>query len=317
MVSDFDLQKYKYIQVIAEEKSISKAANRLYLSQPYLSKLLAGFENSLNVVLFERSNTSFKITPAGKIFLDYIEKLFALREQLMNDISLAYGENITKEHFCFGISPSRSSAIIPKIFMLFSELYPNTQVEIKEAHYSEIMRGILNRSIHIGMIAPPEPSGKIVLEPISEENLLLVIPSNHPLGTAAARAALNNPPPFDMSKLELLSDTPCVTTSDSLYLGSIVKKTFANLGFSPSKYIEINSLDTAMNLVLGNAGFGLFPSVSITRTPESREAFYYTIGSPPIKWQQVFCYRKGTVITPAMRKFMQLVTAAYLEAIKN
>ena len=63
-----------YFLTIIKERSISKAAERLYLSQPYLSQYLAKLENSLGVVLLDRSHSPLRLTPAGELFHAYLER---------------------------------------------------------------------------------------------------------------------------------------------------------------------------------------------------------------------------------------------------
>ena len=76
----------EYFLTIAKERSISKAAERLYLSQPYLSQYLAKLEHSLGVILLDRSHTPLTLTPAGELFHAYLERQGYLERQLVSDL---------------------------------------------------------------------------------------------------------------------------------------------------------------------------------------------------------------------------------------
>ena len=76
----------EYFLAIVKERSISKAADRLYLSQPYLSQYLAKLESNLGVTLLDRSHTPLRLTPAGELFYAYLERQDYLDRQLESDL---------------------------------------------------------------------------------------------------------------------------------------------------------------------------------------------------------------------------------------
>ena len=76
----------EYFLTIVKERSISRAAERLYLSQPYLSQYLAKLEHNLGVVLLDRSHTPLKLTAAGELFQAYLERQDFLDRQLVSDL---------------------------------------------------------------------------------------------------------------------------------------------------------------------------------------------------------------------------------------
>ena len=76
----------EYFLTIVKERSISKAAERLYLSQPYLSQYLAKLENTLGVTLLDRSHSPLTLTPAGEVFHAYLERHGYLNRQLVSDL---------------------------------------------------------------------------------------------------------------------------------------------------------------------------------------------------------------------------------------
>lgn len=303
--------KYHFIQTIAEERSISKAAIKLFVSQPYLSKTLREVESSLHVKLFKRGKKYLQITPAGERFLQYIRDADRLEEQMLLD--LAEIQNSGAGSFGVGISPSRVPYIIPYVIPQFKARFPHTEVLIYENHYSKILEDILTGQIQIGIISPLMNLNRITIEPISEEALLLILPPGHPFGTANALGNYTNPPQFDERRFEQLCSSPCVTTKKGLGLSILVQRIFSEQNASDTHFIEVNNVDTIFKLVLEGTGFAFIPSSGVRNFPLRDQAYYYTFGQPPFQWRQVFAYRNDTVITPAMRYFMELAKAIYLE----
>ena len=81
MTLPFTLQQLRILKAIASEKSFTRAADILFVSQPSLSKQIKTLENRLNISLINRENNTVSLTEAGKLFLDYAERILALCEE--------------------------------------------------------------------------------------------------------------------------------------------------------------------------------------------------------------------------------------------
>ena len=126
------LNSINYFVTIAQEKSISKAADKLFVSQPALSQYMKKIESELNTPLFVHGNRNFELTQAGEIFFQEGQVILQLYEQMMRRItSLA---NSNQEIVHFGISPFYSKYYLPKIIPHVLERYPWLQFNIIEEH---------------------------------------------------------------------------------------------------------------------------------------------------------------------------------------
>ena len=103
----------EYFLTIAKERSISKAAEQLYLSQPYLSQYLAKLEHTLGVALMDRSHTPLTLTSAGEVFYAYLERQSYLDRQLLSDLRDIQDRNRPVLHI--GVSPWRGAMLLPDI----------------------------------------------------------------------------------------------------------------------------------------------------------------------------------------------------------
>ena len=101
----------EYFLAIVKEHSISKAADRLYLSQPYLSQYLAKLEGNLGVTLLDRSHTPLRLTPAGELFYAYLERQDYLDRQLESDLRDLQTQKPQQLHI--GVSTWRGSTLLP------------------------------------------------------------------------------------------------------------------------------------------------------------------------------------------------------------
>ena len=103
----------EYFLTIVKERSISRAADRLYLSQPYLSQYLAKLEANLGVTLLDRSHTPLQLTAAGELFHAYLERQDYLDRQLVSDLRDLRDRRRPTLHI--GVSPWRGSTLLPDV----------------------------------------------------------------------------------------------------------------------------------------------------------------------------------------------------------
>ena len=121
----------EYFLAIVKERSISKTADRLYLSQPYLSQYLAKLEANLGVTLLDRSHTPLRLTAAGELFHAYLERQGYLDRQLESDLQQLQEKKRQQLHI--GVSTWRGSTLLPDILPRFAAKYPDVQVVLHEA----------------------------------------------------------------------------------------------------------------------------------------------------------------------------------------
>lgn len=125
-----DTRTLSYIIAIAEEKSISKAAERLYMAQSSLSQYLTTLETSLGYPLFVRRHQGVRLTEAGKLYLEFAYRTINAYHQVqdaMQDISELHSGQVI-----LGVSTFRGSYLLPPVITAFANKYPGVHVNIVE-----------------------------------------------------------------------------------------------------------------------------------------------------------------------------------------
>jgi DNA-binding transcriptional LysR family regulator len=118
----FTLQQLRILKAVATEKSFTKAAEVLFLSQPYLSKQIKALEQNLDVSLLTRNSNTIALTENGKIFLQYSERILALCEESCRAlIDLKNGE---RGNLRVGASQTIGTYLMPRLLALFAQNYP-------------------------------------------------------------------------------------------------------------------------------------------------------------------------------------------------
>ena len=190
----------EYFLTIAKEHSISKAAERLYLSQPYLSQYLAKLEGSLGVVLLDRSHSPLTLTPAGELFHAYLERQSFLDRQLVSDLRDIQDRKRPVLHL--GVSPWRGSILLPDVLPLFEKQYPDVQVVLHEAPVPELGALAEANVIDFCVMQPPSDLTELTYEPVMRERIFLVCHRDYPT-LQGQYSAYDDPKPFpDLRLLE-------------------------------------------------------------------------------------------------------------------
>ena len=150
MVLPFTLQQLRIIKAIATELSFTKASEILFISQPSLSKQLKILENRLGVQLINRHKNHISLTEAGKLLLQYSERILTLCEESCRAlIDLKNGE---RGNLTVGASQTIGTYLMPRILALFAQNYPQIDLKVQVNSSRIIAKNIINREIDIAVV---------------------------------------------------------------------------------------------------------------------------------------------------------------------
>ena len=169
-------QMESLVQLVAEG-SFSRAAKKLFLTQPALSKHIKNMEDSLGIRLVNRGNGGVSLTPEGKILYDYARRIIKLREEAKEKI-LQIRENESGNIY-IGASTIPATYILPYILSDFKKIYPAIRANIQAADSEEATEAILNNQGEIGFIGKKPLNRKLHVEPLWKDRLILAVPGGH------------------------------------------------------------------------------------------------------------------------------------------
>jgi len=143
--SNCDFNKYKMFYAVAENKSFSKAAEILHISQPAISYAIKELEKQLDTTLLIRENKSIKLTDEGSKLIFYIEKIFS--NVLMAERTLKEDSSKLSGEVRIGIYSHISLFLLPKIMKKFSELYPNVKFNVYSSSNKELKEKLKKKEL--------------------------------------------------------------------------------------------------------------------------------------------------------------------------
>jgi DNA-binding transcriptional LysR family regulator len=177
----FTLQQLRILKAIATEKNFTRAAERLYLSQPSLSKQIKTLEKNLDISLINRENNKISLTENGKVFLQYSERILALCEESCRAlIDLKNGE---RGNLTVGASQTIGIYLLPRVLALFAQNYPQINLKVQVNSTRVIAKNLINREIDIAVVGgeiPNDLKKDLLVENFVEDEFSLIIPKSHP-----------------------------------------------------------------------------------------------------------------------------------------
>lgn len=177
----FTLQQLRILKAVASEKSFTKAAEILYLSQPYISKQIKKLEQTLNTILLDRNSHQLLLTESGQIFLQYSDRILSLCEESCR--ALVDLKNGDRGKLTIGASQTIGTYLLPRILALFAQNYPQIDLNIEVNSTRLISKQIINRQIDIAIVGgeiPEDLKTKLKIDLFVEDELNLIVPKSHP-----------------------------------------------------------------------------------------------------------------------------------------
>jgi len=180
-----DLRQMRYFLAVAEERHFGRAAERLHMAQPPLSRQIQGLEDELGTRLFVRTPRGVDLTEAGEALLAEVPNLLALAQRAAERARLA-GQGVVGR-LDVGLFGSGVLDVIPRILARFHAARPQVKIALHNMTKTEQLQALRERRITVGFnrLVPDEPG--IVVRPVLREPLVVALPDAHAL---AARAAL-------------------------------------------------------------------------------------------------------------------------------
>ncbi|HEV2695253.1 MAG TPA: LysR family transcriptional regulator [Verrucomicrobiae bacterium] len=155
-----ELRHLRYFVAVAEEENVSKAALKLHVSQPGISRQIRDLEDEIGFPLFERSAKSVRLTAAGKVFLTGARDVLQQTEAVVKKARAAAG-GITGE-INVGYAPSLTVQILPPLLRAFQEQLPQVRVALHDLSSEEMLAQLRSKKLQVSLTV--QPPGKMLRE---------------------------------------------------------------------------------------------------------------------------------------------------------
>jgi len=180
MIFDFRL---KVFYTVAQRLSFTRAATELYITQPAVTRHIKELEQQLNAQLFVRNGNSIVLTTAGKILVQYAEKIFQTYTDL--ETELAQLNNLESGTLHIGASTTVAQTILPRILALFKKTYPAVNFTFIQGNTDMITQMVLAEKVDIAIVEGAAHYPQIAYAPFAKDEIVLVTRANNQLSKKA------------------------------------------------------------------------------------------------------------------------------------
>lgn len=235
--------------VLARELHFRKASERLFLSQPALTKKIQRLEEKLKGGLFVRSRRRVSLTDAGKKFLPKAAKLLQDAEDALSETQAAMEGRAGSLRIGFGIASVPE--ILPRTILRFRKLYPDVELQMREMPSDSQVACLIESRLDAGILRMPVANRRLISVPLFSEHLVLATPADAPYRPKAGVKGLRD--------------------RGFIFVSSSVSKTFHDrvlslclrAGFTPRVVQEANEILTILHLVRAGLGVSLVPKSAL------------------------------------------------------
>jgi len=282
---------------VARRRSVTAAAQALFVTQPALTSRLNSLESTLGAqLLHRRRRGGAQLTEQGRVFLAYAERAVeAVREGRLVLDALAQGR---AGQIAVGCSPAVSTYVLPTILRRFAETHPGVQLAVRTGHSEEVIELVKREQVEIGLIrALPDPQVETFM--LYEDRLVLVVHPSHPFA-AAGRARL----------AQLSGERFILFDRESSY-HELTSALFRRSGVSPRGLMELDNIDAAKKMVEEGLGMTLLPRIAVAEeTAAGRLVVVEIAGVEPLR-RPIVAVRAANAPppSPAAADFLELLHA--------
>ncbi len=262
----FSLSRLSCFIAVAEELHFGRAAERLHMTQPPLSRQIQQLETELGVQLIDRTTRMVTLTPAGVAFLPDARRILQLAEGAALTVKrVPAGEMGT---VAVGFTAASAHAVLPRLLDRAREQLPDVRLELREMVTAAQIERLMTGELDLGMARPPLKRPGLVSRPLLHEQLVAALPVAHPLTELGRQLTLTD-----------LDDQDIVMYSrvEARYFYELLISTFTIAGATPRYVQYVTQVHTMLVLVRSGMGIALVPASAATLHPEG--VVFRTIGA--------------------------------------
>jgi DNA-binding transcriptional LysR family regulator len=287
-----NLNQLRAFFLAAREKSITKAAKALYITQPAVSIQIKSLEEALQLKLFRKCGKDLEITDAGKVLYGYAEKIF-LTVGEMEHVLKGYAD-LTQGSLTMGTTRSFARHLMPALLSQFQEEFPGVKVYLEVGSSQEIADRLLEFKYDLGIIGRLQYSNKLRSVPYGKEEFCLVTPPHHRF---AGRQEVS---------LQELKEEPIIIRENGSGSRHAILSLLRDHGVKPSVLLEAGSFEFIKEYISKGRG------ISFLYKPEFQlEAKMGLLKSVPIREGPIFIqsdivFPRDVELSPPAKAFLRL-----------
>lgn len=288
-----DFSQLEIFLSIAEEKSFSRAAEKMLRTQPAISIAIKRLEEELGETLFDRSSKNGSLTEAGRILLSYAQRMINLRNESINAVSELRG--MFRGRLTIGANESTSLYLLPPLLMEYRKRFPNIKIEVFRAVSEKIPLEVSERNLDFGFLSYDPMHPNLQSLEIHKDELALVVPPNHRLAKHKQITVK------DLGEEQFVAHN--VKTPSRTKIFELFEQHHTPLNIC----LELATLETIKEFVLLDVGIAILPRLAVEAEIKSGKLVEVQVKGMKIEKTLRLVFRREASLSHAAKSFLDLV----------
>ena len=305
--------KLDYVYAVYKEQSFTRAAEKLFISQPSLSAAIKKLEKMLGAPLFNRSGSAVTLTEVGLEYISAVEKIIKIREEFKSRVNDIY--NLEVGRITVGGTNYLSSYVLPRIINRFAALYPKIEVNLVEAHSASLCEMIKSEEIDIVIDSFDESLEEYEGYPLAKERIFLCVPKDREINATLKEYSISPEDIYngtvDVNKVKPINinafaDESFVLLKKGNDMYNRAMRIFEDGGIFPNVTFNVDQLN--ISYALAESGIGLcFVTDTLFRFGNiGKNILLYNVSSELSNRMLYVAHKKNKYPSNAMRKFIEI-----------
>lgn len=297
------IENFKIFSDLVETESFSRAAKLNGITQSAVSQQLRAMEKFFSILIVDRSQKQFRLTREGQKLYESAREILYLYDKLNSELQemkkVISGTIHISTVYSIGLHE------LPPYVKAFLSKYPDVNIRVEYRRANNVYEDILTNSIELGLVAYPQKHKQLEFLPFHDDVLILVVSPEHQL---ADKKEVTLEEIAAQKFIGFEPDIPTRKATDKIFRE-------ANIEMEP--VMEFDNVETVKRAVEINAGIAILPQTTVTREEAQGLLKVINFKDKVYKRPLALMHRKGRVLTPAMKKLINLLTSKDLNSLEK
>ena len=304
----------KYVYEVYKERSFTKAAQNLYISQPSLSARIKKIAEIIGEPLFDRSTTPLQLTEVGKVYIEAAEEITQIEQRVENYINDLAG--LKTGNLAVGASTLFAAYVVPSLITQFNQKFPDVHIQLIEGNTAELEEMLGSNALDFVIDNYHYDSILYNKELYCEENILLAVPKHFAVNEELGMYQLSYKNiknknylsrKYPAVPLGRFADLPFIMLTQGNDTRTRGDRLCRNVGFKPNIVLEFNQQSTAYMASSTQLGATFISDILVSQLPAFENLVYYKLDGEEAKRKVFFYYKTHKYKTRVMEEFIRMM----------
>ena len=304
----------KYVYEVYKERSFTKAAQNLYISQPSLSARIKKIEEIIGEPLFDRSTTPLQLTEVGKVYIEAAEEITQIEQRVENYINDLAG--LKTGNLAVGASTLFAAYVVPSLITQFNQKFPDVHIQLIEGNTAELEEMLGSNALDFVIDNYHYDSILYNKELYCEENILLAVPKHFSVNEELKEYQLSYENikskkylsrKYPAVPLGRFADLPFIMLTQGNDTRTRGDRLCRNVGFKPNIVLEFNQQSTVYMASSTQLGATFISDILVSQLPTFENLVYYKLDGEEAKRKVFFYYKTHKYKTRVMEEFIRMM----------